>query len=274
MWTLIFFCSAIYLIWFYSKRRKLKKLIREEERKKAEEDLAKMREEYAKKKELEKKRETLGLKKDDSADTYIDIEKVCSWHSGCDGVQLLKFTPPFECSAALRKDGRTITLQIRDFCRCTYTFGIGVLSVKSTYCLLPNDVIAEFTPGYEAVQKKEAADEARRQEMIRRAEEREKAKIAAKIKERQRKRDLEKIVTQELIDNGELFGEQPKRPPIPREVVDAVYRRDGGRCVYCGSTDNLQLDHIIPFSKGGSTTLENLQLLCQKCNLEKSNHIG
>ena len=107
-----------------------------------------------------------------------------------------------------------------------------------------------------------------------RALEREKAEIAAKLKEKQRRRDLEEQVRMELIDSGELFGEQPKRPPIPREVVDAVYRRDGARCVYCGSTENLQLDHIIPFSKGGATTLENLQLLCQKCNLEKSNKIG
>lgn len=105
-------------------------------------------------------------------------------------------------------------------------------------------------------------------------EEREKAEIAARIKEKYRIRQLEKIVRQELIDSGELFGDEPKRPPIPREIVDAVYKRDGGRCVYCGSTQNLQLDHIIPFSKGGATILENLQLLCQKCNIEKSNKIG
>lgn len=105
-------------------------------------------------------------------------------------------------------------------------------------------------------------------------EEREKAEIAAHIKEKYRIRQLEKIVRQELIDSGELFGDEPKRPPIPREIVDAVYKRDGGRCVYCGSTQNLQLDHIIPFSKGGATTLENMQLLCQKCNVEKSNKIG
>ena len=103
---------------------------------------------------------------------------------------------------------------------------------------------------------------------------REKEEIARKIKERYRRRELEKIVRQELIDSGELFGDKPKRPPIPREIVDAVYRRDGGRCVYCGSTENLQIDHIIPFSKGGATTLENLQLLCRKCNIEKSNKIG
>jgi 5-methylcytosine-specific restriction endonuclease McrA len=106
------------------------------------------------------------------------------------------------------------------------------------------------------------------------APERERAEIASKLKEKQRRRKLEEQVRMELIDSGELFGDQPKRPPIPREVVDAVYRRDGARCVYCGSTENLQLDHIIPFSKGGATSLENLQLLCQKCNLEKSNKIG
>lgn len=111
-------------------------------------------------------------------------------------------------------------------------------------------------------------------ERMRLAAEREKAEIAEKLKERQRRRELEKQVRLELIDSGELFGEQARRPPIPREVVDAVYRRDGARCVYCGSTENLQLDHIIPFSKGGATSLENLQLLCQKCNLEKSNKIG
>lgn len=107
-----------------------------------------------------------------------------------------------------------------------------------------------------------------------RAAEREKAEIARKLKEQQRRRELEKQVRQELIDSGELFGDQTKRPPIPREVADAVYSRDQGRCVYCGSTENLQFDHIIPFSKGGATSLENLQLLCQKCNLEKSNKIG
>lgn len=98
--------------------------------------------------------------------------------------------------------------------------------------------------------------------------------IATRIKEKQRRRQLEKEVRQQLIDSGELFGDKTKRPPIPKEVADAVWRRDGGRCVYCGSTENLQYDHIIPFSKGGATSLENLQLLCQKCNLEKSNHIG
>ena len=96
----------------------------------------------------------------------------------------------------------------------------------------------------------------------------------ATVKTKQRRRQVEKEVRQELIDSGELFGDKTKRPRIPKEVVDAVWRKDGGRCVYCGSTENIQLDHIIPFSKGGASTIENLQLLCQKCNIEKSNKIG
>lgn len=103
--------------------------------------------------------------------------------------------------------------------------------------------------------------------------ERLKTAIVEKLKDQKERRDFEKKVRKQLETEG-VIDKSPKRPPIPREVVDAVYSRDGGRCVYCGSTDNLQLDHIIPFSKGGATTLENLQLLCQKCNLEKSNKIG
>ena len=99
-------------------------------------------------------------------------------------------------------------------------------------------------------------------------------KIKEKLLAKKRKQDLEKAALQELMDEGEIFPEANKRPPIPKEVVDVVWRRDGGKCVYCGSTENPQLDHIIPFSKGGATTVENLQLLCQKCNLQKSNKIG
>lgn len=61
---------------------------------------------------------------------------------------------------------------------------------------------------------------------------------------------------------------------IPPEVKLAVWKRDKGKCVKCGSTDNLHFDHIIPYSKGGSSLVaKNIQLLCARHNLEKHDKI-
>jgi 5-methylcytosine-specific restriction endonuclease McrA len=67
---------------------------------------------------------------------------------------------------------------------------------------------------------------------------------------------------------------ESRRASIPQEVLDIVWRRDQGKCVKCESQELIEFDHIIPFSKGGSNTPRNLQILCQKCNREKSNKIG
>ena len=57
---------------------------------------------------------------------------------------------------------------------------------------------------------------------------------------------------------------------IPGEVQREVYERDQGKCKKCGSNDNLHFDHILPFSKGGSSKVaSNIQLLCARHNLEK-----
>ena len=61
---------------------------------------------------------------------------------------------------------------------------------------------------------------------------------------------------------------------IPKHIKVFVYNRDEGACVYCGSKDDLHYDHILPVSKGGtSNNPKNIQLLCQKCNLSKSDKI-
>ena len=49
----------------------------------------------------------------------------------------------------------------------------------------------------------------------------------------------------------------------------SLVRRDGEVCVWCATTENLTVDHILPRSMGGSNKLENLQLLCQPCNQAK-----
>ncbi|HEY9777207.1 MAG TPA: HNH endonuclease [Planktothrix sp.] len=61
---------------------------------------------------------------------------------------------------------------------------------------------------------------------------------------------------------------------IPTQVKLEVWKRDNGKCVECGSSDHLHFDHLIPFSKGGaSITAANVQLLCARHNLEKSDSI-
>lgn len=58
---------------------------------------------------------------------------------------------------------------------------------------------------------------------------------------------------------------------ISETTKKIVYARDGGRCQCCGSTLNLEYDHIQPFSCGGSSESYNVQLLCLPCNRSKSN---
>ena len=65
--------------------------------------------------------------------------------------------------------------------------------------------------------------------------------------------------------------DERRRRSLTKSVREAVYKRDKGRCVECGSKENIHYDHIIPFSKGGSNSKENLQILCAKHNLEKGN---
>lgn len=68
--------------------------------------------------------------------------------------------------------------------------------------------------------------------------------------------------------------ELPAGRVIPSSVKIKVWRRDRGRCVTCGARDNLHYDHIIPYSRGGSSLVaENVQLLCARHNLEKHDRI-
>lgn len=68
-------------------------------------------------------------------------------------------------------------------------------------------------------------------------------------------------------DNAPI-GERNTRT-IPQDVKIAVAARDQGRCRQCGSTQELHYDHVIPWSKGGANTVNNIQLLCGPCNRAK-----
>lgn len=63
------------------------------------------------------------------------------------------------------------------------------------------------------------------------------------------------------------------RKAIPKRVRDAIYDRDGHACVTCGTSEKLSIDHIQPWSRGGSDDPSNLQTMCMPCNLRKRDHV-
>ena len=80
--------------------------------------------------------------------------------------------------------------------------------------------------------------------------------------------------------DGEEDFQQPvrldaeRRRIIPSQVKLEVWTRDGGKCSICGATDELHFDHILPFSKGGTSLVAaNVQLLCARHNLAKRDRI-
>jgi hypothetical protein len=78
----------------------------------------------------------------------------------------------------------------------------------------------------------------------------------------------------EIGTESSIRSDLPHNRLIPATVKREVYMRDKGRCVICGSSDNLHFDHDFPFSKGGtSLTAKNIRLLCARHNLAKSDRI-
>ena len=77
--------------------------------------------------------------------------------------------------------------------------------------------------------------------------------------------------------NGNKFEETKKqeRKIMNDDIRYNVLKRDNYSCQICGATAKdgakLHVDHIIPVSKGGKTVMNNLQTLCERCNIGKSN---
>ena len=79
---------------------------------------------------------------------------------------------------------------------------------------------------------------------------------------------LKPIINVDQSDNSYIDILHDRK--IPGEIQQEVYKRDRGKCRICGSTNNLHFDHILPFSKGGSSKVaSNIQLLCARHNLKK-----
>jgi 5-methylcytosine-specific restriction endonuclease McrA len=83
---------------------------------------------------------------------------------------------------------------------------------------------------------------------------------------------------------GKITDSELSKPYVPKNIRESispkirfeVLQRDGNQCVKCGASPTkdketrLEVDHIIPVAKGGKNNMSNLQTLCQKCNLGKS----
>ena len=85
---------------------------------------------------------------------------------------------------------------------------------------------------------------------------------------------LEPVDEGAQLDGRVIHDELPRRRIIPTQVKLEVWKRDEGKCVMCGSEDELHFDHIIPYSRGGtSLSVDNIQLLCARHNISKGNRI-
>lgn len=73
------------------------------------------------------------------------------------------------------------------------------------------------------------------------------------------------------------YNQANQRKLMTQELRNKVKERDNYTCQICGKympdEVGLHIDHIIPISKGGKTVEQNLQVLCDKCNLRKSNRV-
>lgn len=58
-----------------------------------------------------------------------------------------------------------------------------------------------------------------------------------------------------------------------RPSKNTIYKRDNNTCQYCGSKSKLTLDHVIPKSKGGEDTWDNLVVACSSCNIKKGDKL-
>lgn len=82
---------------------------------------------------------------------------------------------------------------------------------------------------------------------------------------------------QNHIDRKEFERQEPRRKAnsytVKKSVRKAVFEKHGEICLSCGAVDDITLDHVVPVSKGGKNTLDNLQPLCRRCNTIKHDKI-
>lgn len=72
------------------------------------------------------------------------------------------------------------------------------------------------------------------------------------------------------FDKADQLRRQYCRDPQEPGMRDKVMQRDGFACAYCGATEHLEVDHVVPLSRGGANTERNLVIACRSCNAAKN----
>lgn len=134
-----------------------------------------------------------------------------------------------------------------------------------------SEIIAREVTTAEELDAREVASAEQLAREVTRAEE---LAVIARAKEVQAERKQRLDVNWAKQGLGELPSAPAGREPIPKAVRYAVWERDGGKCVECGSREALEFDHIIPVASGGANSERNLQLLCQDGNRRKGATLG
>lgn len=78
------------------------------------------------------------------------------------------------------------------------------------------------------------------------------------------------IISEKVIRLVEFVKLPISRMRISKPSRAMIYARDQSKCQYCGSTRKLTIDHVIPRSRGGLDTWDNMVIACSKCNTFKS----
>lgn len=94
------------------------------------------------------------------------------------------------------------------------------------------------------------------------------AQVYAVVATRRQREQAKVERAQAMVAMG-LPTQRYGRRALPDDVKQLVWMRDEGRCQYCEAQAELEYDHIIPIAMGGSSNVENLQLLCGPCNRRK-----
>jgi 5-methylcytosine-specific restriction endonuclease McrA len=79
------------------------------------------------------------------------------------------------------------------------------------------------------------------------------------------------IISAQVIRLVEYVRIPFSRISLIKPARNVIYKRDGHKCQYCGSTKDLTIDHVVPRSRGGGDTWDNMVTCCSPCNSRKGN---